>query len=324
MFDGLGIGEMVEQYEEECTSIHNQRGDNRTVANVRGAVARRGSGLSADQKLYPGVILFVSDPKDVLPFQLGEVYPSSQADEQLTIRLAEQRVGINDVNQGQITPPIGRATATTVMAQLQEGTRRFDLNTSELRKGMGEQAIQICELYQTHGLPAPDEANSPEQVLDPQDAILTRQVIEQTDQIRGLVALKLNISTAAVNKEIEKQSSIQLFQMVMGYYQQILQLMPMMFQPGVPPQMIEMVQKVISGADKMMKQVFQSHQRFDLEDVLLGMGGEDGSGPDGLMGAISGAQQAVGGPAGGANGAGGLQAPGLGGLLGMSGQNSPT
>lgn len=296
-FDGIGIPESIEQYQDEVTTIHRQRGDNRTIANVRGAVARRGCGLSQNEKWYPGAIKFVTDPKnDLVPFQLGEVYPSSQTDEQITIRLAEQRVGVNDVNQGLITPPIGRATATTVISQLQEGTRRFDLNTSEVRRALSLQGMQICELWQTHGLPEPNESNSPEQILDPEDAFQVRRVFEHPEAIRGILALELNISTAAINKEVEKQSSIQLFQMVTGYYAQLMQLLPLMFNPQVPPQLQQVMMKMVMGSDKMMQQIFQSHSRFDLDGVLVSealqelLGGLNGNGAGQMAPQMGGAQ----------------------------------
>jgi hypothetical protein len=102
--------------------------------------------------------------------------------------------------------------------------------------------------------------------------------------------------------------------MVMGYYQQILQLLPMLFNPQVPPQMQQMVMKIIAGADKMIEQVFQSHQRFDLEDVLIGVGGENGE-----QGIASMAPQGIGAAQGGALTNGGIQAQQIAGLLGGAG-----
>lgn len=276
-FDGIGVPEQIEQYQEEVTTQHNQRVDNAHLANTKVILARKGAGFTKSRKLSPGDIIEVTDPNtDVKELRLSEVYPSSVTNEQLTIGLAERRIGISDVSLGRESPPIGRAAATTVMALLQEGTRRFDLNISEVRKALTEQGIQIFELWQTHGLPEPNEPGSPEQILDDKDAASVRDIITSTreDGIRGLIGFKLNASTAAVNKEIEKQSNIQLAQIVAQYsdkiVQTLIQLGPYLLNPQIPPAFKEVVAKLLVGNDKMLTKVFQSHSAYDLEGILVG------------------------------------------------------
>lgn len=283
--DGMGVSEMIYQNQEEASTIHNQKRDNATIGNIKTVITRRGNGLAHDMKLKPGGIIFVTDPKDVIPFSLGEVNPSATLDEQSTIQFAQQRVGTNDVNMGNITPAIGRATASTVLSQIQEGTRRFDLNTSEIRRALSKQANQIIELFQTYGLPEPEDPNSPEMVLDPEDAAKVRDLLTNEDRIEGVVALQLNVSTAAVNKEIEKQSTQQLMgTMMQMYYLPVMQLMPQLMQ--MPPPLMAVGIKIIEGLDLLMKNVLQAHQRFDLESALVGEllpmifgGGQDGTTP---------------------------------------------
>lgn len=153
-----------------------------------------------------------------------------------------------------------------------DGTaRRFDLNVAELRSALTEQGHQITELWQIYGLPPPEDPASPEQVLDDKDAAQVRQLLEKTDiSLRGLIGIQLNIATAAVNKETEKQANIQLYQVVSQYMQQMLQFAPVLGNPQVPEELKAAVLHTVKGQDRLLEQIFQSHNKFDLDSVLVG------------------------------------------------------
>lgn len=332
-FDGIGIPEMIEMYQEEVSTSHNQRIDNAHLANTKMIVVRKGSGVTDKEKFKPGKFWFVTDPKsDIQEFRVSEVYPSSYQNEQMTISLAERRVGLSDVSLGRESAPIGRAAATTVMALLQEQTRRFDLNTSELRRALSEQCLQIIELYQTHGLPEPQDSASPESVLGAEDGQLVRMVFTLPDNIRGLLQIRLNVATAAVNKEVEKQSALQLLGVIQQYFQSIIQMAmqlgPVIMSGQAPPALPIVMAKMLQGIDKMMDRVFQANQAFDLEQVLVGevitemmLGGQSNAGLPGNVAPPQGpVQGGAGGPTGpnpSGNGRGLPQGPGA--LVGAAG-----
>jgi hypothetical protein len=269
-FDGIGIPEQVESLQEEATTIHNQRRDRSHLANI---VMYKGSATgNLPNTIRPesGKVIKVLDPKD-----LQEFHPSSNVSEQVfeeesVTRLAELRVGLNDPGLGKATSPVGRAAATTMMALMQEGTRRFDLNVSDIRTALSEQGHQLTEAWQVYGLPEPDESGSPEQVLDEDDAAIVRELLSMPVNLRGLIAIQINISTAAINREVEKQSNIQLYQIVQGYMQQVLQLSMAVANPQIPPPIKELIVHGVEGLDKLLKRIFQAHNAFDLETVLVG------------------------------------------------------
>lgn len=304
-FDGIGIPEMVEYYQEEVTTAHNQRVDNHHLSNTPMVAVRKGAGITDRQHFFTGRLWLMTDPKqDIQPFQIGHINPFSVQEEAATIGLAERRVGISDPNLGQVTSPMGRAAASTMMGVMQEGARRHDLATSEIRRALTEHGYQICEMYHTHGLPPPGTSGSPEQILDEQDAGPVRELFARQDPIRGLVALQLNVATAALNRETEKQSSIQLLQLVTQYFtgavQTWQQIGQALLDPNTPPPLKEALLSMLKGVDRAMQGVLQAHQRYDLEDILIadivaglamqpntGMGMPDGSAaqPAGGLGA---------------------------------------
>lgn len=271
--DGCGIPQAIEYYQAEATTIHNQKIDNGTLANAPVFVAMRGAGFTDRLKFRPGTIFLSStDVNGIKQLVVQSGYQRQIADEQAVVQFAERAVGLSDPNLGQVSSPVGRAAASTMMAVMQEGTRRHDYNTAELRDALSEQGLQLLELWQTHGLPEPGDPFSPEQVLDEGDAVALRSLLHPSTQLRGVLTLKLNVATAALNKEIQKQSDLQLLQVVQQYFlgikTELMQTLPMLAQ--APPQVSQMVVRMAQGVDRMMTRVFQDNGAFDLEELLVG------------------------------------------------------
>ena len=80
----------------------------------------------------------------------------------------------------------------------------------------------------------------------------------------------INVATAAVNREIEKQSNMQLFQLVNGYMQQVLGLTPILANQQIPQPIKEAAVAGVKNMDILMKRVFQSFGSYDLDSVLMG------------------------------------------------------
>lgn len=273
-FDGIGIPEMVEYYQEEVTTAHNQRVDNHHLSNTPMVAVRKGAGITDRQHFFTGRLWLMTDPKqDIQPFQIGHVNPFSVQEEQATIGLAERRVGISDPNLGQISSPMGRAAASTMMGVMQEGKARRDLATSEIRRALTEHGYQLCELYHTHGLPPPGTSGSPEQMLDEADAKPVRELFARQDPIRGLVVLKLNVATNALNRETQKQSSIQLLQLLTQYFMGVVQawpqIGPLLLNPQTPPPIRDALMGMIKGVDRGFQNVLQDHEQYGMEDILI-------------------------------------------------------
>lgn len=270
-FDGMGIPEDVELLQEEASTIHNQRRDRAHLSNIVMYIARNIGGLPDSIRPASGKVIKTTDINDIKEFSPHSNVPIDIAEENAVMSLAAMTVGMNDIDTNKISSPVGRAAATTIMALMQEGARRFDLNVAELRSALTEQGHQITELWQIYGLPPPDDPASPEAVLDEKDAAAVRQLLETTNiSLRGLIGIQLNVATAAVNKETEKQSNIQLYQIVSQYMQQMLQFAPVLGNPQVPPELKAAVLHAVKGQDKLLDKIFQAHNAFDLDTVLVG------------------------------------------------------
>lgn len=272
-FDGLGTAYVLRDSQAELSTIHNQRRDNATLANTRMYKSTINGSIGDTIRPRHGLVLKMMNPQtDLMEMKLFDMRQVDAFEENIVRQAGDEAIGMNDVSNAQVTSPVGRAAATTIMAVLQEGSRRFDLNTSEIRDALSEEAHQVVELFQTHGLPEPDEPLSPESFFGQGDerAVLVRQIIGVQDDIRGLMKIKLNASTAAINKEIEKQSAMQLYQTQLGHMQQATQVAMLIANPETPAPVKAFLVRAFSGLDENLKQVFQSFDRFDLESTLVG------------------------------------------------------
>src|SRR5512138_36451 len=125
---GLGICEMSKPFQDMLTKWHRMAQDNAYLANTVMFLARKDCGMEVAPKIAAGKVHFVEDPsKDVVPFRAGDVYNSSLEERQNLFGLVEKRTGVSDYLTGRESPIVGsRATATSTLALIQEGTRRVE------------------------------------------------------------------------------------------------------------------------------------------------------------------------------------------------------
>jgi hypothetical protein len=269
-FDGIGIPEMVEPLQEEASTIHNQRRDSAHLSLITMFIGSAASNLPDTIRPAQGKVIKALSTQDLKEFHPTNPTQIAAYEEQFVNALADRTVGVSELNDGRMTSPVGRAAATTVMALLQEGARRFDLNTSEIRMALSEEAHQIAELYQTYGLPEPEMTGSPEQVLDEQDAVKVRELLQIQDNLRNFMAIKLNVSTQAVNREVEKQSTMQLYQAATQHLVTVFQMAGGIVQPNSPPEIKQATARALMAIDEAFSKVLQSYSAFDMDNVLIG------------------------------------------------------
>ena len=151
IWPGIGVCKQVEQLQEEVTTIHRQRLDNATLANMSQIVLKKGSGYGAGEPLFPGKMWFLDDPaNDIAPFSLSEIYPSSYINEENITSYYEKRTGANEVMLG--LPQSGTpATATSDLTRLAEGNKRFDLVLRNVKQWLSKIGVDVITNYQLFG-----------------------------------------------------------------------------------------------------------------------------------------------------------------------------
>ena len=146
-FYGDGLCSQLEDLQTEISTIHNQRLDNATLANSSMVLARRASrSLKPGDPLYAGKIIQVNQPDDVVPFKLGEIYPSTIQNETMTRNYVERLSGQSEANsRGGM--PVTRTTAGAQSMLLQEGAKRLDQTIRGYRESIGFIGELTLSLY---------------------------------------------------------------------------------------------------------------------------------------------------------------------------------
>lgn len=268
---GIGIGEMAKPFQDALTQWNQMASDNAYLANIRMFIAKTNSpNLEEVPRLYPGRVFFVDDPKnDFIPFQSAEVYPSTLQERQNLFGLVEKRTGVSDYLTGRESPIIGsRATATSTVALIQEGTRRVEQVLENLRLGFAEILDNMLYIWAQYGL------NGTDWIVFGDDEI-GRKVTEffssfvRDDVIRGALAIDLAATDAASNRQMLQQMQLAIINVMMGFYQKMIEAGQLAVQAAsTQPQFAEFVGDVTGAARRLFKELLTRYDIPNPEEFL--------------------------------------------------------
>ena len=288
IWPGIGVCKQSEQFQHEATTIHRQRLDNATLANMSMIVIKKGADYGPGEPIFPGKQWFLDDISDIAPLKLSEVYPSSYNNEGSVVSYYEKRTGVNEVILG--LPHEGTpGTATGDLTRLAEGNKRFDLVLKNVRRWLSALGTDVVSNYQifgnqqAHWYVLGEEGQWVEQVLN-LPAVLIR---------RGAI-VDLSVTDSITNRDVEQRQWLQLFQVITGYYDRVLQLAQIMGDPEVFGQI---AQQALIASDEAMTRLLDTFTITDPDKFLLAAGSQNGNGTTGAQGGSP--PGLIGGPSGG-------------------------
>jgi len=227
---GFGFCEMLQDYQEEVTAIHNRRGDASTLSNTN--ILRVGSGTQLDSQfsIYPNAVI-AGEEGAIETIPLGRNANETIKDEQQTLQLATDRAGVGPSSSGAGSGTVtkkGQYTAMGSFPVMQEGNTRANLNITEFRTShyiLGRKKL----LYDaTFGIP--------ENVIKMfgERAPHLRKALKNVRD--GKIFLPIRAATGSVNKEIEKQNLMLMLNNLRAHGQQMAQLLQALANPQNPPE----------------------------------------------------------------------------------------
>lgn len=308
---GMGLAEMILPFQNAISRWQQMAMNNAYLANIRLYVAKKNSGIEEVPRFYPGRVFFVDDPsKDFKPFAAADIYPSTLTERQNLFGMVEKRTGVSDYLTGRESPIIGsRATATSTIALIQEGTKRVEQTLENIRQGMAdiiEKAYCIWCQYGTEDLE--DLVFGSEDTAEKIENFFAS--IDAEHIINGALGVTLKAADAGDNKQARQQMQLAIINLMMGYFEKQLSAAESaveMLRQGVP-EIVPMVSDTLVAARKMFKDLLQTYDIRNPEQYLPELEQYLGTPPGvGGLGGYS---------------AGGLPsgaAPGLGGTPGTSG-----
>jgi hypothetical protein len=274
-FYGIGLCEMLDQFQDEVSTMHNQRLDNATLANSSMFWAKKGIGIKENEPVIPGRWFLVDSKDDIGNLNMGQRYDSTVPYEELTLSYAARRTGVNDWISAADNPSANYAAATTAVQQLREGSKRFDQVLREARRCLGSVGTKAVELYQQY-----NQNGKEFLAMGPKDGAMVHQILQFPLQlIRYSVGIELTATSATLNKEVEIRTNQIVLGMVMQFYQQNMQALQIATSPDpmVSGPMRLMAITMVKGATTLMRRILDSYGMQDtdelvpaLEDVLNG------------------------------------------------------
>lgn len=210
-FYGEGLAEMLEALQEEISTQHNQRVDNATIANLRVIlVSRLIQGLKPGDRLYSGKIIRVGNVKeDVGTLQLGDVYPSTVMNENISRGYVAEVSGVSAVATGQARP-VSRASATAELGMMEEVNRRFDKAIKGIRRCLRLHSSDLFDLFVGHGT-----GGLAEEWLGPvRGQRLDAFLAYPSDVIERKIKVLVKATRSTLNREVEFQTQIAVFQLI--------------------------------------------------------------------------------------------------------------
>lgn len=266
---GIGIGEMTSFFQQAQTKWHRMATDNTYLANIRMFIAKKESGIEEVPKLYSGRTFFVDDPKsDFIPFQAAEVYPSTLSERQNLFGLAEKRTGVSDYLTGRESPIVGsRATATSTVALIQEGTKRVEEVLENVRTGFAEMMENCIYIWIQYGLDGLDD------LVFSDDEISTnlKEFFDQVDEdnVHGALAVDLSATDAANNKAVQQQVQLAIIQVMMQYLDKLVQAGQLAVQAAQDmPVLTKLIGEVMESARHLFRDLLQKYDIRNPDDYL--------------------------------------------------------
>src|SRR6266496_378933 len=256
---GYGFAEMGEMYQEEVSTGHNQRVDNRTLANTSVLLGGRNARIDAGISLFPMAVL-PFDKNDVDIVQLGANYPSSVPEEQLTIALAKARFGTDmpgaEGSGSGTVDKKGNYNSMGTFSIMQAGNRRININVTDFRYMHLNIGQKCANQYAYFGI-----GEDRLRYLGKQAQIL-QKALENIKS--GRIELPIKAATASINKEIEKQTGMLFTQVMQRHYGAIAQILQGVVNPVIPPEIKQFLIGSIGGMSYVMSKLLRA---FNYDDI---------------------------------------------------------
>ena len=262
-FYGIGMAEIDEWAQATMTKLLNAQIDNVMVANTRMYAVPRG--MNASNDVFPGKTWMVGPGESVGEVRLGDIYPSLPTTMGFMLQMAESRVGVSDLRQGNLTDLPSRTPAATTLTILQEGKNRHDEVMTSMREPLGRMGTRTIQLLAQHMVDDPERWTQYFQsTLGETDAALVLEVLARpVSEIGDTFGVIPTATSSAANKETDKQNFVAVLQLVSQIYPQLVQTAMLIEQ--APPGSIaaQTALSAYTGGVELLKRLLE---RFDIQN----------------------------------------------------------
>lgn len=271
---GLGVMQMAEQFERMATELWNNHIWNAMIANMK-VFSGPSSAMDEATQLYPGKYL-VTDNGKIEAMDMGNVNTAAINAFSMLMAMVRERVGTQLLNQ-----PVrntSRTPANTMAMMTQMSNSRFTPMFTNMRNGAGECVKQCLYRLQEQLKGGPNQKMVHDGIIDllgEDDGQLVVDWLKQKRPLSESVEVELVATSVTVNRDMDRQSLIQLASQVYPlYWQALKELATIKAQPPFPgadkvaEQAVEMLNKLMHKLLKTYDQVAEIKKlTIDLDEI---------------------------------------------------------
>ncbi len=260
---GIGFGQRLERLQEGLSTTANQGINNWTVTSTRLFTYKKGLGIKGPLKIWPGKAIAVNEHTDISTVEMGSEYTSGQMIINFLKDVSERVTGVSDYWLGRESSTEGSsATATSTLSLIQEGMKLFDFLMKNTRNALNDSAYMLYMMVRQM-----KPLGTTYAVLGEKEG----ELVEETWNIKGegkdvkkCLEFDITASSAYANRMVERQSWMEYFNLIMGYYQRIFDASEVFFDPQAPIELKITVAEMMMSAHLIMQRI---SQQWDIKDV---------------------------------------------------------
>lgn len=236
-FYGLGLAEADRWAQLTATKLLNAIVDNVMLSNMQMFVAPRGGSVQPGEPIYPSKIWLVGPEEDIKSLPMGQVRSDIFQTLGQVLQYSDQRVSVSELRQGDISNLPSRTPATSLMSVLREGNKRFDMILADFREVHGRMGMQqLQNLGQWYQEDPTKWQKYCVDSLGEEDAAKVIEILSGSiHEFPESLGVKVTATSAAVNKEMEKQGFIGLLQILADVYRQLIETAGILQNPQIQP-----------------------------------------------------------------------------------------
>ena len=260
---GIGIGHMALPFQIEVTAMHNQRLDNATVVNSVSFKYKADARIPIELPLRPGGGIPVDDMDDIEAFAIGTKGDSTIDAEKHSLQVLQERIGIREIALDDAA--LAKAPATTTLAILQEKGRRLDNVLRQIRRFKKRMILKAVLLYQAY---------YPREKLEPLFGENGNLVVEMLDglsaqQIWDSMGINISATTSATSRELEKRSKMEMFNVLLAYYDKFANYTLQAADPNMPPVLAAVLTKMGEGLTRFVDELMSDFNLYGRREYLI-------------------------------------------------------
>ena len=258
MFYGRGVPAIIAGATEIATEALNSAIDNALLSNARGYKGPIGAIEGNSVLVFPGFYFASTDPEKISELKLSDINPSILELLQVAIGFAERATGINDLSTARPSQIPGRTPATTTMNMLAQVSQRHTPFFASFRSA-GACMIREC-LYREQERLLRGDTRLPQyldKILGVENSRIYQDALADPDFDNAL-SVELTVTSAQMNKEVERQNAVMLAQLYKQYVTELVQAVALVSQPQVTPALRDVVQKAIIASNEFMERVLRT------------------------------------------------------------------